>query len=230
MVYVSLLWASYLSFTLDTIHWLSIIVSQLFFASIVPHSSANGVLINIISASISTAGASQTGDLAYDFKIGQLVGAMPTAQLFGQVIGSVFGAIVSSVTYRLYVSRFQIPGSFLQVPSAFLLVSTAKLVLGRGLPSGVSIFMLGFGMFFVAATILRTLYPNRWWRVFIPSGVSFAVGKSSADPCERLKSLTSMKRDISSPSIYYRTNCRRAVHVGLDSSYSLECIERRGYW
>ncbi|RYO52518.1 hypothetical protein AA0116_g11670 [Alternaria tenuissima] len=134
------------------------LLSQLFFASIVPHSSANGVLINIISASISTAGASQTGDLAYDFKIGQLVGAMPTAQLFGQVIG------------------FQIPGSFLQVPSAFLLVSTAKLVLGRGLPSGVSIFMLGFGMFFVAATILRTLYPNRWWRVFIPSGVSFAVG------------------------------------------------------
>ena len=103
---------------------------------------------------------------------------MPTAQLFGQVIGSVFGAIVSSVTYRLYVSRFQIPGSFLQVPSAFLLVSTAKLVLGRGLPSGVSIFMLGFGMFFVAATILRTLYPNGgclFLRVYLSPLVSLAL-------------------------------------------------------
>jgi uncharacterized oligopeptide transporter (OPT) family protein len=157
-------------------------VSQLVFASFTPRSSPNGVIVNIVSAAIATAGASQTGDLAYDFKIGQLVGAAPEAQMYGQIVGSIFGALVSCVTYRLYTSQYPVPGPFLQIPSSFLQVNTAKLVLGQGLPDGVKEFALGFGIFFTIATIIKTRYSDQWWQALIPSGVSFAVGKQCHSP------------------------------------------------
>jgi uncharacterized oligopeptide transporter (OPT) family protein len=155
----------------------NLIVSQLFFASIMPRSSPNSVIVNIISAAISTAGASQTGDLAYDFKIGNLVGGAPAAQIYGQTVGSIFGAVVSCITYKLYVSHFQVPGPIIQIPASFLQISTAKLVLGKGLPDGASNFALGFGILFMITTVVKIRYPDQWWQRFIPSGVSFAVGK-----------------------------------------------------
>ena len=142
-----------------------------------PRSAPNAAIVNIVSAAISTAGASQIGDLAYDFKIGNLFGGMPTAQMLGQTVGSIFGAVVSCVTYKLYVSRFQVPGPIFQIPASFLQISTAKLVLGKGLPEGAYSFALGFGVFFMVATMVKMRYADRWWQKFIPSGVSFAVGK-----------------------------------------------------
>ncbi|KAF2106251.1 OPT oligopeptide transporter protein-domain-containing protein [Lophiotrema nucula] len=152
------------------------IVSQLFFALITTGSRPGAVIVNVVSAAIATAGASQTGDLAYDFKIGQLVGATHQAQMNGQLIGSVFGAIISTLTYKLYVTRFQVPGPFLQIPASFLQISTAKLVLGRGLPEGAPQFSFVIGLIFSVLTAVKTMYADRYWQKFIPSGVSFAVG------------------------------------------------------
>src|SRR5687768_9393283 len=97
--------------------------------------------MNLISAAIAVAGANQAGDLAYDLKVGQLVGASPQAQILGQLIGSVFGAIISRGIYRLYSSQYPIPGSVFRVPSAFLILSTARLLLGQDLPTGVLPFI-----------------------------------------------------------------------------------------
>ncbi|KAF2799116.1 OPT superfamily oligopeptide transporter [Melanomma pulvis-pyrius CBS 109.77] len=151
-------------------------VSQLVFASLTPHSNRNAVIINVVSAAIATAGSSQTGDLAYDFKIGEMVGAAPGAQMYGQIIGSIFGCIVSCATYRIYTSNFPIPGPFLQIPTSFIQVRTAELLLGRGLPDGVAPFALAFSMFFSLATIVKMIFKDRWWQNLIPSGVSFALG------------------------------------------------------
>src|SRR5450432_3068020 len=93
------------------------------------------MIINILSAGLAQAGASQAGDIAYDFKIGHLVGAPAGAQLYGQIIGSVFGAFLSCLTYRLYTSQYPVPGPLFQVPASFLDVTIAKLVMGRGLPA-----------------------------------------------------------------------------------------------
>lgn len=188
-------------------------MSQLFFTSIMPHSSPNVVIVNIISAAISTAGASQTGDLAYDFKIGDLVGGAPVVQMYGQIAGSIFGAIVSCVTYKLYVSRFQVPGPIFQIPASFLQISTAKLVLGRGLPEGASHFALGFGAFFMVATIVKMKYTDRWWQKFIPSGVSFAVGKLSV--LWTCYELSNNIRNLPLACIHAFQVCGRNLRLGL---------------
>lgn len=134
--------------------------------------------MNVLSAGLAEAGASQAGDLAFDFKIGHLVGARPQAQLYGQIFGSVFGAIISCGIYRLYASQYPIPGPLFQIPSSFLDVSTAKLVMGRGLPDGVLKFALCFASFFIVSTITKTSCADQSWQHLIPSGVSFAIGKA----------------------------------------------------
>lgn len=49
-------------------------------------------------------GALQAGELMQDLKTGHLIGAAPTAQFWGQVIGTSVGAIVSAFLYKLYTS------------------------------------------------------------------------------------------------------------------------------
>jgi uncharacterized oligopeptide transporter (OPT) family protein len=148
-------------------------VSQLAFATLISRSHPNVIIMNVLSAGIAEAGSSQAGDIAFDFKIGHLVGAEPQAQLYGQIIGSIFGAFISCGIYRLYTSQYPIPGPLFQIPSSFLDVSTARLVMGRGLPEGAGEFALGFGIFFA---MIKMKYADRWWQNLIPSGVAFAIG------------------------------------------------------
>ncbi|GIK02045.1 hypothetical protein Aspvir_006088 [Aspergillus viridinutans] len=152
------------------------LAAQLVVATLTPRTKPDSVIINILSGAIAKGGANQAGDLAFDLKIGQLVGAPPDVQTYGQIAGSIFGAIVSCFTYRLFTARFPVPGKFIQIPNSFLQVSTAKMVLNKGLPSGAGAFALGFGIFFVVATVVKMRFQQRWWQVFIPSGVSFAIG------------------------------------------------------
>jgi uncharacterized oligopeptide transporter (OPT) family protein len=93
-------------------------VSQLVFATLISRSHPNVIIMNVLSAGIAEAGSSQAGDIAFDFKIGHLVGAEPQAQLHGQIIGSIFGAFISCSIYRLYASQYPIPGPLFQIPSS----------------------------------------------------------------------------------------------------------------
>lgn len=93
-------------------------VSQLVFATLISRSHPNVIIMNVLSAGIAEAGSSQAGDIAFDFKIGHLVGAEPQAQLYGQIIGSIFGAFISCGIYRLYTSQYPIPGPLFQIPSS----------------------------------------------------------------------------------------------------------------
>ncbi|KAF2240748.1 OPT superfamily oligopeptide transporter [Trematosphaeria pertusa] len=154
----------------------SAIVSQFVFAALISHSDPNAVIINLISAAIAVAGAVQSGDLAYDLKVGSIVGARPEAQMHGQIIGSLFGAFVSCGVYKLYASQYPIPGRFFRVPSAYLVLSTSRLLLGQGLPEGVWPFAVAAAALSALATILKMRYESRWWQKLIPSGVSFAIG------------------------------------------------------
>ncbi|OQD63502.1 hypothetical protein PENPOL_c009G08410 [Penicillium polonicum] len=152
------------------------LAAQLVLAAITPRSNPNSVMINILSAAIANGGSNQSGDLAFDLKIGQLVGAPSEVQTYGQIIGSIFGACVSCFTYRLFTNQFPVPGDFIQVPNSFLQVNTARMVLSRGLPPGVGGYALGLGVFFTIATVVKMRFQNKWWHVYIPSGVSFAIG------------------------------------------------------
>jgi uncharacterized oligopeptide transporter (OPT) family protein len=159
-----------------------IVVSQLVFATLIPPSNPNAIIINLLSAAVSQAGATQSGDISFDFKIGQLVGAPLQAQIYGQIIGSTFGALVSCGMYRLYASQYPIPGPLFRVPASFPVLSTARLVMGRGLPEGVAPFALAAAALSATVTIIKMRYANRWWQKLIPTGVSFAIGNYRTFP------------------------------------------------
>lgn len=130
----------------------------------------------ILFAAVAQAGANQSEDISYDFKVGNLVGAPSVAQTYGWIIGSLFGALISCSMYKLYASQYTIPGPLFRVPSSFLVLSTARLVMGQGLPEGVAPFVLGAAILSALVTIIKMRYQTRWWQKLIPSGVSFAIG------------------------------------------------------
>lgn len=182
------------------------------------HSDPNAVVINLISVAIAQAGANQSGDLAYDLKIGSLIGAKPETQLHGQIIGSIFGALISCSIYKLYAAHYPIPGPLFRVPSSFLVLSTARLLLGRGLPGGVAPFAVGAAVLSTLATIMKMRYASRWWQNFIPSGVAFAMGKVALKSHSvRLRSL-SPYRDLFDAVFYHHARNRGTLLLGLHAA------------
>ncbi|ORY18357.1 hypothetical protein BCR34DRAFT_582987 [Clohesyomyces aquaticus] len=99
----------------------SAILYQLGLAMVVSHSNPNAIVLNLISAALAVTGANQAEDLAYELKVGNLVGACPRAQIQGQLVGSIFCALVLCGACRLYSSQHTIPGP------EFLILSTARL-------------------------------------------------------------------------------------------------------
>lgn len=89
-------------------------LTQLFFALVTPRGSKSAVVINLIAGALSESGALQAGDLMQDLKTGHLIGASPSAQFYGQIIGCAFGAVVASGVYKLYTSVYEIPGDLFQ--------------------------------------------------------------------------------------------------------------------
>ena len=88
------------------------------------------------------------------------------------------GAVVSACIYRLYVSVYQVPGDLFQVPTGYVWVFTARLVTGKGLPTGVAQWATGAAVIWTIATIVRiwARAEGQWWREWVPGGIAVAVG------------------------------------------------------
>ncbi|KAF8852403.1 oligopeptide transporter-like protein [Acephala macrosclerotiorum] len=151
-------------------------LAQLFFALIIPQSNKNSVLINLIAGAVSEAGALQAGDLMQDLKTGHLLGAAPSAQFWGQIIGSAVGAVVSALIYRLYTSVYEVPGDLFQVPTGYVWIFTARLVTGKGLPYMAWQWALGAAVIFTITTCIRIVGNRKKWHPYIPGGIAVAVG------------------------------------------------------
>jgi OPT family oligopeptide transporter len=156
-------------------------LTQLLFAIVVPSGNKNAIIINLIAGALSESGALQAGDLLQDLKAGHLVGAAPSAQFYGQIIGSAVGAVLSAAVYKLYTHVYTIPGGQFEVPTAFVWIFTARLVTGQGLPPKVAEWATGAGLIFAVATAARmwTRTQSGWRRKltgYIPGGIAVAVG------------------------------------------------------
>lgn len=156
-------------------------LTQLLFAIVVPSGNKNAIIINLIAGALSESGALQAGDLLQDLKAGHLVGAAPSAQFYGQIIGSAVGAVLSAAVYKLYTHVYTIPGGQFEVPTAFVWIFTARLVTGQGLPPKVAEWATGAGLIFAFATAARTWSRTQtgWRRKltgYIPGGIAVAVG------------------------------------------------------
>lgn len=161
-------------------------LTQLLFALVTPTTgpaARNSVIINLLAGAISESAALQAGDLMQDLKTGHLLGAAPSAQFWGQIIGSAVGAVVSAGVYKLYTRVYEIPGGMFQVPTGYVWVFTARLVTGKGLPPMVAEWAAGAAVVFAIGTAVRVWGNIRkqkgltgWWVDWIPGGIAVAVG------------------------------------------------------
>ncbi|KAF2830501.1 oligopeptide transporter-like protein [Ophiobolus disseminans] len=161
-------------------------LTQLVFALVTPTSgpgAKNAVIINLVAGAISESAALQAGDLLQDLKCGHLLGAAPSAQFYGQIIGSAFGAVLSALVYKLYTNVYTIPGGLFEVPTGYVWVFTARLVTGSGLPPMVKEWAVGAAAIFALGTAVRVwgnarkmAGKNGAWIDFVPGGIAVAVG------------------------------------------------------
>ncbi|KAI9870977.1 MAG: hypothetical protein M1830_003563 [Pleopsidium flavum] len=151
-------------------------LTQLFFALLIPASSKNAVIINLLAGAVSESGALQAGDMMQDLKTGHLLGAAPKAQFYGQLIGSFVGAFVSAGVYKLYTNVYEVPGELFQVPTGYVWVFTARLVTGKGLPVMAWQWALGAGVVFAVGTGVRIWGAGTRWHAWVPGGIAVAVG------------------------------------------------------
>lgn len=161
-------------------------LTQLVFALVTPTSgpqAKNAVIINLLAGAVSESAALQAGDLMQDLKCGHLLGAAPSAQFWGQMIGSAVGAVLSAVVYKLYTHVYTIPGGLFEVPTGYVWVFTARLVTGKGLPPMVKEWASGAAVIFAIGTIVRVYGMTKKrqgrggrWVDFVPGGIAVAVG------------------------------------------------------
>jgi OPT family oligopeptide transporter len=185
-------------------------LTQLVFALVTPTSgpaAKNAVIINLVAGAISESAALQAGDLLQDLKCGHLLGAAPSAQFYGQIIGSAVGAVLSALVYKLYTNVYTIPGGLFEVPTGYVWVFTARLVTGSGLPPMVKEWASGAAIIFAALTVVRVWGNNRkmrglsgWWIDFVPGGIAVAVGMCSTHVFLEVSSLLTSVGMYNTPS------------------------------
>ena len=141
-------------------------ISQLLFA-FMPRSS---IIINLVAGGVAEAGAQQAGDLMQDLKTGQLIGASPRIQTYGQLIGSVWSVFISVWVYRLYTTIYTIPSDVFAIPTAYQWLDCARLVNGSGLPPKIPEFAGSLALLFALISLIKSQGYT------CPSGLAVAVG------------------------------------------------------
>ena len=79
-------------------------VTQLAFGAIAPGQAET----NVLAAGITSAGASQSGDMMQDLKTGRLLGASPRKQVIAQLAGICVGIPICAGVYKLFDSQYEI--------------------------------------------------------------------------------------------------------------------------
>ncbi|MBV9496296.1 MAG: oligopeptide transporter, OPT family, partial [Acidobacteria bacterium] len=105
--------------------------------------------------------ASKAGDISQDLKTGQIVGATPARQQFGQFIGAAFACWAIAGTVLLLGSAFKFGSAQLAAPQATLMKTVIEGVLAGSLPWG----LVGTGAAFAICALIAGL-----------PGLSFAIG------------------------------------------------------
>ena len=131
--------------------------------------------INLMAAAITSAGASQAGDLMHDLKAGYMLKSSIRRQVITQLIGVVVGVFAAAGTFRLLSSVYEIPGDEFPGPAVFAWYKMAEvLAVGLGaLPKGALWGALAGAAFGVLIPILAKTSPKigRW----LPSPVAFGI-------------------------------------------------------
>jgi len=103
-------------------------ITQLIFGALSPGS----VTTNLIAAGVTSAGASESGDMMQDLKTGYLLGATPRKQVWGQFIGVIAGSLVAAPVFLVVIKAYGIGTPSMPAPAAVVWEGLARL-LAQGL-------------------------------------------------------------------------------------------------
>ncbi len=109
-------------------------ITQVVYGALAP----GKMVINLMAAAITSAGASQAGDLMHDLKAGYMLKVSIRRQVYTQLIGVIVGVFAAAGTYRILTIVYEIPGPEFPGPAVFAWYKMAE-ILAVGLdalPSG----------------------------------------------------------------------------------------------
>jgi len=148
-------------------------ITQLIFSGLAPGS----LTTNLLAASITAAGARQSGDMLQDLKTGEILKGDPKKQFLAQALGVVAGSFVVVPVYFLLEGTFPLGGEFLPAPAA-MAWKTMAMALTRplnGLPDSTWILILVFGALGGSLALIRNLHPKAWCPSGVSTGLAFLV-------------------------------------------------------
>lgn len=156
-------------------------VTQLVYGGIAP----GNVQANLMTAAITSSGASQAGDMMQDLKTGWLLGASPRKQVVAQLFGVTAGIFICVPTYLLFDAAFDIGGTgkldasgnplrVMPAPAAMAWKGMAE-VLSKGLdalPDGaIGAVVAGLVVGALLPVLKKALKDPAW----LPSGLAIGV-------------------------------------------------------
>jgi uncharacterized oligopeptide transporter (OPT) family protein len=146
-------------------------ITQVVYAGIAPANMA----VNLMAAAITSAGASQAGDLMHDLKAGYMLKVSIRRQITTQLIGVTVGVFAAAGTYRVLSMVYEIPGPEFPGPAVFAWFKMAEiLTVGvSALPPGA----LWAGLVGAGIGVLLPIISKLWPKVgkWMPSPVAFGI-------------------------------------------------------
>jgi len=149
-------------------------VTQLTFGALAPGSTTT----NLMAAGITSAGASQAGDMMQDLKTGRMLGAAPRKQFIAQCLGILSGIPIATGVYTLYANVYDIGFDEVNAPapaahawkamSELLAKGFEALPQGAGFAGGIA------GVVGVPLAGVRNVLPEAQ-RGLVPSGLAMGI-------------------------------------------------------
>jgi len=145
-------------------------VAQVAFGAVDP----GNISTNLLAAGITSAGATQAGDMMQDLKAGYLLGADPGKQFRAQCIGIFFGCLFAIPIYSLFDKVYTIGEESLPAPAAHAWKAMAQ-VLTQGISAlpdktiSIVLFMVVFSI------VLSLLKLNKKIKPWVPSGLAMGI-------------------------------------------------------
>jgi len=99
-------------------------ITQVVYGALAP----GKMVINLMAAAITSAGASQAGDLMQDLKAGYMLKVSIRRQVITQLIGVIVGVFAAAGTYRVLTMVYEIPGQEFPGPAVFAWYKMAEIM------------------------------------------------------------------------------------------------------
>ena len=149
-------------------------VTQLTFGALAPGSTTT----NLMAAGITSAGASQAGDMMQDLKTGRMLGAAPRKQFIAQCLGILSGIPIATGVYTLYSNVYDIGFDEVNAPApAAHAWKAMSELLAKGfeaLPQGAGMAVAIAGILGLILPVVRKILPEAQ-RGLVPSGLAMGI-------------------------------------------------------